>query len=97
MLLVCCASDTVVAVRFSQMTYAILVSLSLGFVQAENSAVLELTGDAPTVHFGELGGSHILTLTHNSSEDELVCSLREDQGIRCGHRGDFDYGGRFDT
>jgi len=43
-------------------------------VRAEKSAVLELTGDAPTVHFGELGGSNTLTLMHNSTDDELVCS-----------------------
>ena len=41
---------------------------------AQNGAVIELTGDAPTVHFGELGGSNTLTLVHNSTDDELVCS-----------------------
>ena len=57
-----------------QMIYFMLAALALGFVRAEKSAVLELTGDAPTVHFGELGGTDTLTLVHNSSEDELVCS-----------------------
>jgi len=56
------------------MIYFVLAALALGFVKAEKSAILELTGDAPTVHFGELGGSDVLTLVHNSTEDELVCS-----------------------
>mmetsp|Transcript_14861 Transcript_14861/g.29886 ORF Transcript_14861/g.29886 Transcript_14861/m.29886 type:complete len:84 (+) Transcript_14861:103-354(+) len=56
------------------MIYFVLVALVLGFVKAEKSAVLELTGDAPTVHFGELGGSDVLTLTHSPTEEKLTCS-----------------------
>ena len=41
---------------------------------AQNGAVLELTGNAPAVHFGELGGSDTLTLIHNSTDDKLTCS-----------------------
>ena len=59
---VCCASNTFVAVRRTQMIYFVLVGLALEFVRAEKSAVLELTGDAPTVHFGELGGPDVLIL-----------------------------------
>ncbi len=57
------------------MLYFVLVALALGFVKAEKSAILELTGDAPTVHFGELGGSDVLTLTH-SPTDRLYCNMR---------------------
>ena len=57
-----------------QMIYFVLVALALGFVKAEKSAVLELNGDAPTVHFGELGGSDTLTLIHSPGEDKLTCS-----------------------
>ena len=63
-----------VAARRSQMIYFVLAALALGFVKAEKSAVLELTGDAPTVHFGELGGSDVLTLVHSPAEDKLSCS-----------------------
>ena len=62
------------AARRLQMIYFLLAAVALGFVKGEKSAVLELTGDAPAVHFGELGGSDVLTLVHNSTEDELVCS-----------------------
>ena len=53
------------------MIYFLLVASVLA---VQNGAVLEMTGDAPTVHFGELGGSDVLTLIHNATEDELVCS-----------------------
>ena len=56
------------------MIYSVLGALALGFVRAEKSAVLELNGDAPTVHFGELGGSDTLTLVHNPSKGQLTCS-----------------------
>ena len=56
------------------MIYFVLAALALGFVQAERSAVLELTGDAPKVHFGELGGSEVLTLIHSPAEEKLTCS-----------------------
>ena len=56
------------------MIYFLLVALALGFVRAEKSAILELTGDAPTVHFGKLGGSDVLTLVHSPAEEKLTCS-----------------------
>lgn len=56
------------------MIYFVLAALALGFVKAEKGAVLELTGDAPTVHFGELGGSNVLTLVHSPAEEKLTCS-----------------------
>ena len=56
-----------------QMIYFVLVASLLGQV-APNAAVLELTGDGPTVHFGELGGSDVLTLIHNATADTLTCS-----------------------
>ena len=59
-----------VSSRHSQMIYF----LAVASVLAQKGAVLELTGDAPTIHFGELGGADVLTLVHNSTEDELVCS-----------------------
>ena len=37
-------------------------------------ALLRLTGEGPTVHFGALGASDKLTLIHNASEDKLTCS-----------------------
>ena len=48
--------------------------LGAAVLAAQNGAVLELTGNAPTVHFGELGGSDTLTLIHNSTDDKLTCS-----------------------
>ena len=36
--------------------------------------ILELTCDAPTVHFGELGWSDVLTLDHRPTEEKLTCS-----------------------
>ena len=59
-------SESANVARRLQMIYFVLVALALGFVRAEKSAVLELTGDAPTVHFGELGGSNTLTLVHKT-------------------------------
>ena len=56
------------------MIYFFFVALALGFVKAEKSATLELTGHAPTVHFGKLGGSDVLTLTHSPAEETLICS-----------------------
>jgi len=48
------------------MIYFVLVASVLA---AQNGAVLELTGEAPKVEFGGA-----LTLIHNATEDELVCS-----------------------
>ena len=47
--------------------YLVFVASVLGAVQ--NGAVLEMTGDAAKIEFG--GG---LTLSHNTSEDQLTCS-----------------------
>lgn len=70
-LLVCCAPDLFCGAA-SQIF--VLVALALGFVRGEKSAILELTGDAPTLQFGELGGSDVLTLVHSPAEDKLRCS-----------------------
>ena len=55
------------------MIYFVLVASVLGQV-ARNGAVIELTGQTPTVIYGQIDASDSLTLTRNASEDKLVCS-----------------------
>ena len=59
---------TCAALRRSQMIYFVLTVSVLGQA-AQNGALLQLTGEAAKVEFGGA-----LTLIHNSTEDELVCS-----------------------
>jgi len=59
---------TCAVLRCSQMIYFVLAVLVLGQA-VQNGALLELTGEAARVEFGGA-----LTLIHNSTEDELVCS-----------------------
>lgn len=54
--------------RRSQMIYLVLAVSLLGQA-VQNGAVIELTGEAAKIEFGGA-----LTLIHNSTEDELVCS-----------------------
>ena len=54
-----------------QMIYVVVLASVLA---VQNGAVLQMTGDAPTVHFGELGGSETLTLIHSPTEDKLTSS-----------------------
>ena len=59
---------TCAVLRRSQMIYFVLAVSVLGQA-VQNGALLELTGEAARVEFGGA-----LTLIHNSTEDELVCS-----------------------
>ena len=54
--------------RRSQMIYFVF-AVSVLAQSVQNGALLELTGDAAKIEFGGA-----LTLIHNSTEDELVCS-----------------------
>ena len=59
---------TCAVLRRSQMIYLVLAVTVLGQA-VQNGALLELTGEAAKVKFGGA-----LTLIHNSTENELVCS-----------------------
>jgi len=62
-----------VATRRSQMIYLCLVASVLGQTFPDG-AVIELTGQTPTLIYGQLDASDSLTLTRNASDDKLVCS-----------------------
>lgn len=62
-----------VATRRSQMIYLCLVASVLGQT-FPNGAVIELTGQTPTLIYGQLDASDSLTLTRNASDEKLVCS-----------------------
>ena len=52
----------------------IFFQLVASLLATQNGALLELAGEAPTVHFGKVDAAGALTLIHNATEDELVCS-----------------------
>ena len=55
------------------MIFFLLVA-SVATTQEQDGAVLELTGQTPSVIYGLTDASDSLTLTRNASEDKLICS-----------------------
>ena len=60
------------------MIYFVFLALVLGqqspWYTNYDGAIIELTGQNPSVFYGPLDASDSLTLTRNASEDKLVCS-----------------------